>query len=170
MKGPSQKLFASYGLPEQLVTDNGSQFTSDEFATFLKLNGVKHVRCSPYHPASNGAAERFVQTFKRAMKAGRKSQLSLSQRLASFLLTYRTTPHATTNATPFRPRSENEIRLDETKLGCGKQANQKSGHDQHARIWCFFVGQSVMARNLRPGAPCPSKSLQPVTGLLIIFA
>ena len=50
------KLFASYGLPEQIVTDNGPQFTSDEFSHFLKQNGVKHIRCSPYHPASNGMA------------------------------------------------------------------------------------------------------------------
>ena len=40
-------LFASYGLPEQVVSDNGPQFVSDEFARFLKANGVKHVRCAP---------------------------------------------------------------------------------------------------------------------------
>ena len=39
-------LFASYGLPEQVVSDNGPQFVSDEFAQFLKANGVKHVRLS----------------------------------------------------------------------------------------------------------------------------
>ena len=57
----------NYGLPEQIVTDNGPQFTSDEFATFLKENGIKHIRSSPYHPLSNGAAERFVRTFKEAI-------------------------------------------------------------------------------------------------------
>ena len=45
-------LFSTYGLPEQVVSDNGPQFTSEEFATFMKANGIKHVRVAPYHPAN----------------------------------------------------------------------------------------------------------------------
>ena len=94
------QLFAAYGLPEQIVSDNGPQFVSDEFATFVKINGIKHIQCAPYHPSSNGAAERFVQTFKKAMKANRDSPLSFSHRLSNFLFTYRFSPHATTNEPP----------------------------------------------------------------------
>ena len=93
-------LFAAYGLPEQLVSDNGPQFTSDEFKEFLSANGVKHIRCAPYHPASNGAAEQFVRTFKEAMKASRHDGLSSQHRLQNFLLTYHTSPHTTTNVAP----------------------------------------------------------------------
>ena len=64
-----RQLFAAQGLPEQVVSDNGPQFASSEFSLFLKSNGVKHIRCAPYHPSSNGAVERFIQTFKKAMKA-----------------------------------------------------------------------------------------------------
>ena len=95
-----RQLFAAYGLPQQLVTDNGPQFTSDEFSTFLKRNGIKHSRCTPYHPASNGEAERFVRTFKESMKAGSQGSISLAHRVQSFLLTYRSTPHATTGRAP----------------------------------------------------------------------
>ena len=63
------RIFAAYGLPNQLVSDNGPQFCSAEFAYFLKANGIQHIRCAPYHPYSSGCAERFVQTFKRALKA-----------------------------------------------------------------------------------------------------
>ena len=93
-------LFGRYGLPTQLVSENGSQFTSSEFVHFLRANGVKHIRSAPYHPSSNGQAERFVQTIKRSLRASRNHGRSLSHRLANFLLIYRTTPHATTNANP----------------------------------------------------------------------
>ena len=55
-------LFGSYGIPEQVVSDNRPQFTSDEFAQFMRQNCVKHIRSTPYHPSTNGLAERFVQT------------------------------------------------------------------------------------------------------------
>ena len=65
-----RQLFAAYGLPQQIVTDNGPLFTSEDFSEFLCLNGVEHIRVSPYHPSSNELAERSVKTFKGAMKAG----------------------------------------------------------------------------------------------------
>ncbi len=153
-----RKLFAAYGLPEQVVSDNGPQFVSDEFTTFLKSNGVKHIRCSPYHPSSNGAAERFVQTFKQVMKTGSESTPSLTQRLSNFLLTYRSTPHATTNAPPCelflgrRVRTRFDLlRPDRDSYVSDKQAAQKASHDAHARAREFQVNQPVMARNWRPG-------------------
>ena len=62
-------IFSQFGLPEQLVSDNGPQFVSDDFAKFMRRNGVKHVCCAPYHPATNGLVECFVQTLKTALKA-----------------------------------------------------------------------------------------------------
>ena len=53
-------IFSTHGLPEVLVTDNGSALTSMDFATFVIRNGFRHIRCAPYHPASNGLAERAV--------------------------------------------------------------------------------------------------------------
>ena len=63
------------GIPEQIVSDNGPQFSSSEFGQFSKVNGVKHVSVSPYHPASSGFAEQFVQTFRKATKRGVKDGL-----------------------------------------------------------------------------------------------
>ena len=61
-------IFATFGLPEILVSDNGSVFTSEEFRVFIKRNGIRHLTSAPYHPATNGLAERAVQIFKRALK------------------------------------------------------------------------------------------------------
>lgn len=52
-----------------------------------------------HHTATNGLAERFVQTFKHALKASR-SKAPVQQCLDLFLLTYRNTPHATMKETP----------------------------------------------------------------------
>ena len=80
------------------MTDNGAVFTSDEFEDFLKTNGVTHTRTAPYHPASNGLAERAVQTFKQGIK--RIQGGSLETRLSRFLFKYRITPHTTTGRSP----------------------------------------------------------------------
>ena len=61
-------IFATHGLPEVLVTDNASIFTSEEFKLFTKQNCIRHVTSAPCHPASNGLAERAVQSFKEFMK------------------------------------------------------------------------------------------------------
>ena len=55
-----RSIFSTHGLPEQIMSDNGSGFTSSEFEEFLSDNGIKHIRTSPYHPSSNGLAERAV--------------------------------------------------------------------------------------------------------------
>ena len=63
-----RSIFATHGLPEILVSDNGAAFTSEEFRIFLKKNAIRQVLTAPYHPASNGLAEWAVQMFKRTMK------------------------------------------------------------------------------------------------------
>ena len=57
-----QLSFSSLGLPQVLVSDNGPAFCSTDFQDFIKQNGNNHVKTVPYHPASNGLAERSVKT------------------------------------------------------------------------------------------------------------
>ena len=144
-------VFSAFGLPEQLVTDNGPQFVSREFADFMQGNGIKHIRTAPYHPSSNRAVERLVQTFKQAMKAGECSGLSLQHQLQSFLMSCCSTRHATTGQSPaslflgrpihtrfdlLRPELGGKVR--------GEQARQKQRHDAHSRFCEFAVGDKVM--------------------------
>ena len=91
-------LFASYGMPEQVVTDNGPQFISSDFKNFLRSNGIKPTLTTPYHAPSNGAAERFVQivicAFEKQVTGD--TQLSLKHWIANVFLRYHTTPHIVT--------------------------------------------------------------------------
>ena len=121
----------------------------------MTANGIKHIRISLYHPASNGAMERMVQTLKLALKADHKSGVSLKQSLANFLLHYRITPHITTGVPPctLMMKCDLQTRLDLLKPDIAskvhnKQADQKQYSDdrRHSRI--FSVDQEVMVRNL----------------------
>ena len=71
-----RQVFAQFGVPETVVTDNGTCFTSDEFELFLKMNGIRHLTSAPYHPASNGLAERAVQIVKHGLKKVTQGTLS----------------------------------------------------------------------------------------------
>lgn len=96
-----RNLFASYGLPKEVVTDNGPQFTSGDFESFLKLNAVNHIKMPAYHPASNGLAERLVQNFKKSLVKNKAAGgMSLQHCIANFLFSYRNMPHTTTKKTP----------------------------------------------------------------------
>ncbi|KXJ81060.1 hypothetical protein RP20_CCG021245 [Aedes albopictus] len=86
-------IFARLVMPITLVSDNGTQFTSSDFASFCAMNGVKHLTTAPYHPQSNGQAERFVDTFKRSVKKIKEGRGTLDEALDIFLLTYRSTPN-----------------------------------------------------------------------------
>ena len=93
---------ARYGLPEILVSDNGGQFFSEEFSKFLKKNGIQHFKIPPYHAATNGQAERYVQTLKQRLRKHMLEDNKLSEEhcLTNFLLSYRTTPNSTTGQSP----------------------------------------------------------------------
>uniref|UniRef100_A0A1Q3EU21 RNA-directed DNA polymerase n=1 Tax=Culex tarsalis TaxID=7177 RepID=A0A1Q3EU21_CULTA len=88
-----RRMFAQLGMPTIIVSDNGTQFTSAEFAEFCASNGIHHTTTAPYHPQSNGQAERFVDTFKRAVKKISEGRGTIEEALDIFLLTYRSTPN-----------------------------------------------------------------------------
>ena len=92
--------FARWGIPQQVVSDNGPQFVSQEFDQFMSVNNIKHLKSSPYHPATNGLPEHFVQMLKQALKVSKCEEKSLQQHLASFLLQYRNARHASTETSP----------------------------------------------------------------------
>lgn len=142
-------MFARFGLPEEVVSDNGPQFTAEDFAVFLTENGVKHTRTPRYHPASNGLAERMVQELKMALKKG--------QLLARFLMAYRNTPHTTTGRSPaelfLKRQPRTRLSMVKPNLAEHVEKRQEKATDFHDRgtktVRTFTPSDVVLVRNFR---------------------
>lgn len=150
-----RETFSRYGLCEHLVSDNGPQFTSDEFRLFMQNNGILHTKSVPYHAASNGQAERMVQSLKHALKSAQRDAGTLKLKLAQFLLTYRNTPHSTTHETPAQLFLGRPLR---TKLDLVKPSVQSTVQTSQYRAMMscpnktlreFAEGQTVAVRDYR---------------------
>ena len=71
--GKFKSHFVRYGVPEQLITDNGPPYNSGAFCEFSKKFQFEHITSSPGYPKSNGKAENAVPTAKRLMKKAKES-------------------------------------------------------------------------------------------------
>ncbi|KAM8719105.1 hypothetical protein ACLKA7_011763 [Drosophila subpalustris] len=92
------EVFTSYGVPLMVVSDSGTNFTLAELNNYLDSVGVKYHKFSaPYHPATNGQAERNVQTVKNALRAMGSNAKTLKSNLYEFLRQYRNAPQSTTD-------------------------------------------------------------------------
>ncbi len=151
-----RQVFSVHGLPDVVVTDNGPTFTGEMFQEFVKRNGIGHIRTAPFHPASNGLAERAVQTLKEGLK--KMSGASVETNISRFLFQYRITPQTTTGLAPaemllgrklkshldlLHPDVEEKVRV--------QQGKQKAWHDRHARAQSFQEGETVFVRNFARG-------------------
>ena len=150
-----RNIFPRYGLPTQVVSDNGPPFQSAEYEEFLRQIAIQRIFVSPYHPSSNGLAERFVQTFKYAMESSADDpSSSIQRRIQNFLLSYRSTPHATTGSSPTKLSLQRELRtrlsLVTPDIGsrvASQQDKMKCNHDKFAKFREIAVGDCVLARD-----------------------
>ncbi|KAI2645108.1 hypothetical protein H4Q32_029747 [Labeo rohita] len=163
--------FSQHGLPEIVVSDKGSCFTSKEFHEFMSCNGIKHITTAPYHAASNGLAERAVQTFKSLMK--KTTGDSIEARIARALFSYRITPQSTTGKSPAELLCSRKLRStldlihpDFKSQVQDKQLKQKWYHDQHAKERHLSVGENVYTKNFSSVPTWISGTVQKRTGPL----
>ncbi|XP_064483057.1 uncharacterized protein K02A2.6-like [Ornithodoros turicata] len=138
---------ARFGLPTCIVTDNAitDADTGAIFQEFVKRSGIRHMRTAPYHPQSNGPAERAVRSVKEALKKLTDGPLEI--RLQRWLHNHRRTPSAAHGGKApaemlfnFLPRS----RLDIIKADVFK--NQKTTQ-QDVDIVCNLEHLSMCANN-----------------------
>ena len=89
-------IFSRQGVPLYLVTDNAQEFCSETFINRLKI-GCTPYKTPPYHPQSNGCAERMVRTIKDSMRVWKESFGNFSAYLQKVLMNYRAIPHGGRN-------------------------------------------------------------------------
>ena len=94
--------FARVGVPEEILTDQGTNFTSQLLAEVYKLLQIKPIRTTPYHPQTDGLVERFNGTLKAMLKKTAAEEGKDWDRLLPYLLfAYREVPQASTGFSPF---------------------------------------------------------------------
>ncbi|MBM6549387.1 DDE-type integrase/transposase/recombinase, partial [Streptococcus dysgalactiae] len=96
-----RKVFSREGVPLAIVSDNKSHFSATCVTQWLHSLGCRHLFTAPRHPQSNGLAENFVGTLKRAITACAPTTFDeLDRFVDNFLLQYRNSKHSTTSQTP----------------------------------------------------------------------
>ena len=149
-----KQVFSIFGLPVEIVSDNGPPFNSVEFITFCQVNGIKPVKTPPYHPQSNGIAEKAVQTVKKGLqkslfldKNTEINKKTILNRLENFLFVYRNTPCTSTGVSPsenifkVRPRT----RYDLLKPSFNEKLKLKSDITRNAKI--YSLNELVYVKN-----------------------
>ena len=96
------KLFSRVGIPREILTDKGTNFTSQLLAEVYQLLHIHALHKSPYHPQTDGLVERFNQTLKSKLrKHATKEGKDWDRLLPYVLFAYREVPQGSTGFSPF---------------------------------------------------------------------
>ena len=130
-----QEWIYRFGVPEILITDNGTNLTSQEFELFLEQLGIEHRKTTPYHAQSDGQTERFNGFLGTTLSIYSKSESKeWTECLDEVLFAYNSTPHRTTKYSPFYLAHGIEARCPwQSKLRLAPVLNELSSTKQRKK-------------------------------------
>ena len=144
-----RRVFSYFGLPEHLVNDNGSQFTSAEFQKFLKENDIEHTLTAPGHASYN---KRFCGEFKDKLNKIGDTGETVQTKLDRFLLTHRATPTSLGRSpSELLMNRQPRIRFSALRFKTSKQEVRVFQHNLDNKPK-FIPDQLVFVRNFGKGA------------------
>ncbi|KAM7309547.1 uncharacterized protein ISCGN_006554 [Ixodes scapularis] len=142
-----RRMFATHGLPDVVVSDNGPAFASEEFRTFLACNNIRQALVSPYHPPSNGQAERFVQDTTKAPRRLRGADIDVCH--TRFLFEQHILPSTSTGRSPAELMMSRQLRSALDSVHPDHQRYVEQRQEKHAQssrtIREFCPGDSAFA-------------------------
>jgi len=154
-----KSFFSSFGFPDAVLSDQGTQFQSHEFQQFLRKFNIRQLKTNAYHPAGNGVCERFNGVLKKGMlsylteKGDDMNKWTTS--LEHVLLDYRTTPHTATKERPFDlflgfkakgylPFVKSNCQSSDVEYKCKTKAH----FDKKGRNRSFEVGSRALVKSV----------------------
>jgi transposase InsO family protein len=188
-----EDVMMKFGIPNEIITDNGSHFTSSLFEALTNTMGCCHIRITPYHAQSNGQCERFNATFlPKVLALMNEAKNNWDDKLSPTTFNFNNTRHSTTGYSPFNLMFARECRLPadpsmESVLPVAKEyevqmknylniaktvartnvrVNQeasKARHDRNRSDPEYSVGDQVVIRNQRPVNKLSQKFIGPYT-------
>ena len=96
-------VFTSFGLPQEIISDRGPQFTSRFWESLLDILGIKPCRSTAYHPQSDGQTKRVNQTLEQHLRCYATAAMdSWAEDLPIAQFAYNNATHASTGTSPFQ--------------------------------------------------------------------
>ena len=121
-------IFATYGTPRRIESDNGPPFNSKEFNEFAKQEEFQHHRVTALHPRANGEAERFMQTLNKTEQIANlqgKNRLERRNAVQDMLIAYRSMPHPAIGVAPYESLKGTPVRMKLDYIKPEPQRNEK---------------------------------------------
>ncbi|XP_064609484.1 uncharacterized protein K02A2.6-like [Liolophura sinensis] len=155
------QVFARHGLPLKVTVDNRPQFTSPEFRENMENRGVTLRHVTSYWPQANGEIKTLNRTLLKAIRTSHTERKDWRQKLSTFIMAYRSTPHVVTGLSPAEMLFNSKIRTklpsqpvtptaapivrhrDFTEKEKGKQYAVKR---RRAKVQTFKTGDRVLLR------------------------
>ena len=126
-----EKTFSLFGYPAKNTTDNGPQFKSSEFKTYLSTHNIEHRMVTSSWPIANGKVERFNRTLGKAIKCTHVEGKNWKDELDKLLLGYRSSPHSATQCAPSNIMFSHKFETDIPTL---KEKQPKNYHKTLTRL------------------------------------
>ena len=145
------EIFSRFGVPKTVVSDNGTAFTGQEFKEFCDALGIQHITTPAYHPRSNGLAERFVDTFKRALQKNKDMDTD-EHTIQKFLAVYRITPNPNNdlNSSPAELMFARKIRSIFDRL-LPEKKKKRITRKERLPVRRYSPGDKVYFKNFKNG-------------------
>ena len=140
--------FSNNGLPDTIVSDNATSFTSEMFLNYAKQRCIQLITTPAYSPNSNAYGERSVRVIKDQLK--KNTSGSFESRLSRILLHYRSTPHSTTGVAPSVALNGREYCTIKHRIN-PKYVHEKFKLDDGNIAKKFVIGSMVLAINFHSG-------------------